>query len=193
MIYTLTGFMGCGKSSIGREVAKLAADFIDLDDAIVEREGRSIPEIFAAGGEAGFRKIERETLAVLLEEAGTGRHLLLSLGGGTLTDEGSRALVRGHCRCIYLRASIDTLVENLSEGGETDSRPMLAGAMSGAADAEARKQALRERIAAMMAVRGPIYEAASDHIIDIDGRSYDDIAREIMDYFSIPCQGKSQE
>ncbi|MBQ9311056.1 MAG: hypothetical protein IJ222_09405 [Bacteroidales bacterium] len=190
MVYALTGFMGCGKSSIGREAARLAAScsadglqFLDLDAVIEEREGRSIPEIFAAVGEPGFRKIERAALQYCLSDGevrfGRKAILLLSLGGGTLTDEGSRELISRHCRCIYLRASIDTLVENLSADG-IEGRPMLAGAISGADDKESRLGALRERISTLMAGRAPIYEAAADHIIDIDGLSYTEAAEKVL-------------
>ena len=72
MIWVLTGFMGCGKTSIGRLAASLSAglEFIDLDEEIERREGRSIPDIFSADGESVFRSIERRTLAELLLAAG---------------------------------------------------------------------------------------------------------------------------
>ena len=182
MVWVLTGFMGCGKSSVGRLVARMAGDvlpgqlaFIDLDEEIVRRAGRSIPEIFADGGEAAFRAVERQVLATLLSEAG---NLLISLGGGTLTDAESRALVREHCRCIYLRASVETLAANLRWDGEAASRPMLAGADPNApADSP---DSLEERILALMASRSPVYEAAADVIIDIDGLDSEHIARRIL-------------
>ena len=71
MIISLTGFMGCGKSSVGRELSKLlGCCFVDLDEVIVEREGRSIPEIFAEDGETEFRRLEKETLKDILETGG---------------------------------------------------------------------------------------------------------------------------
>ena len=264
-VWALIGFMGCGKSSIGRLVASFcglggsprrefpaaaeaakaagikmaenlpgslesaaagrrmaenlprAMAFIDLDAEIEVREGRSIPEIFAAAGEAGFRAIERDTLEELLTVGGLpleGRatrgteaggpsasadggvseansrkgkaHLpsdiLLSLGGGTLTDERSRELVKKNCKCIYLRASVETLAANLREAG-TESRPMLAGA-NPAAPADA-PNSLESCITAMMAERGPIYEKAADIILDIDGLDYSDVARQILNSFSL--------
>ena len=70
MIISLTGFMGCGKSSTGRELAlRLGAAFIDLDGEIVARSGRSIPEIFREGGEAAFRAAELEALQAVLDAA----------------------------------------------------------------------------------------------------------------------------
>lgn len=215
-VWALIGFMGCGKSSIGRLVASLSdIQFIDLDDVIASRTGRSIPDIFRSAGEAGFRAIERETLASLLA-AGIppsgvrfahpttplGRSpryrtagvtslsggsqppidILLSLGGGTLTDEGSRELVKKNCKCIYLRASVQELAKNLREDGAAAGRPMLAGANPDApADAP---DSLESCITAMMAVRGPIYEKAADIILDIDGLDYSDVARQILNSFS---------
>ena len=67
MIICLTGFMGCGKSSVGRRLSQLlCCPFMDLDDVIVESAGRSIPEIFASEGEAAFRQMELETLKEIL-------------------------------------------------------------------------------------------------------------------------------
>ena len=69
MIVTLMGFMGCGKSSVGRELARLlCCPFMDLDEVIEEAEGRSIPEIFATDGEAAFRRMEAETLQNLISQ-----------------------------------------------------------------------------------------------------------------------------
>lgn len=201
-VWALIGFMGCGKSSIGRTVQHLATkaasgvipvfakkrlsqkssgplQYIDLDEEIVRRCGQSIPEIFASVGEAGFRAIERNTLKELLTEA----DLLLSLGGGTLTDGESRELVKKNCKCIYLRAGVETLAANLREDGAAAGRPMLAGADPDApADAP---DSLESRISAMMAVRGPIYKKAADIILDIDGLDYTDVARHILNSFSL--------
>ncbi len=205
MIWALTGFMGCGKTSIGRLAASLSAglEFIDLDEEIERREGRSIPDIFSADGETVFRSIERRTLAELLHAAGVppeGRNtrgsiaggpsrreggvseansrrgnaplqssVLISLGGGTLTDEESRKLVRENCKCIYLRASIQTLSANLREAG-TEGRPLLKLAPG---------ESLEGRICSLMAQRSAIYEKAADIILDIDGLDYDDAANHL--------------
>ena len=93
MIWVLTGFMGCGKTSIGRLAASLSAglEFIDLDEEIERREGRSIPDIFSADGETVFRSIERHTLADLLHAAGVppeGRNTRGSIAGGPSRREG---------------------------------------------------------------------------------------------------------
>ena len=181
-VWALIGFMGCGKSSIGRLVASLSdIQFIDLDDVIALRTGRSIPDIFRSAGEAGFRAIERKTLNNVLSAVPT--DLLISLGGGTLTDAESREMVRKNCKCIYLRASVQELAKNLREDGAAAGRPMLAGADPDApADAP---DSLESRISAMMAVRGPIYEKAADIILDIDGLDYSDVAQQILNSFSL--------
>ena len=191
-VWALIGFMGCGKSSIGRTAAKmLGVAFIDLDEEIVRRCGKSIPEIFSAIGEAGFRAIERDTLEELLSRKGKAHlpsDILLSLGGGTLTDEGSRELVKKNCKCIYLRASLETLAANLRWEGEAASRPMLAGA-DPKAPAES-PDSLESHISAMMATRGPIYEKAADIILDIDGLNYEQAALQILN--SLLVNSKAQ-
>ena len=187
MIWVLTGFMGCGKSSVGRLAASLhtpgvtPVSFFDLDGEIVARQGRTIPEIFAEDGEAGFRAIERSTLAELIRESKPAT--LISLGGGTLTDPESREIVRKHCKCIYLRASVETLAVNLRHEGEAESRPMLKGADPNA-PAES-PNSLESRISDLMANRTAIYESAADVIIDIDGLECPDMARMLLKSLSL--------
>jgi len=179
MVWVLTGFMGCGKTSIGRLVASMAAEvrFIDLDEEIERREGRSIPEIFSTEGENYFRCIERNTLSELLlvpqGERTQPAGMLLSLGGGTLMDAESRELVRENCKCIYLRASLETLAENLQEAG-TEGRPMLKLAPG---------ESLEGRIRNLMAGRKDVYESCADLIIDIDSLDYPTIAQQILNAF----------
>ena len=97
MTVSLTGFMGCGKSSIGKLFCRISNwDFIDLDEMIEKRRGQSVKEIFAEGGEKLFREVELETLKSVLEDRdnGTGR-TVLSLGGGTLTTTEAASLIGG--------------------------------------------------------------------------------------------------
>ena len=94
-----------------------------------------------------------------------------------MTDEGSRELVKQNCKCIYLRATVETLAANL-RGAGTEGRPMLAGVNL---DAPASApDSLESHIASMMAERGPIYEKTADIILDIDGLSYEQAARQIL-------------
>ena len=167
MIYTLTGFMGSGKSTVGRLLAADGEDsrFIDLDEHIALLTGRSIPELFARGGESAFRDAETEALmdAVTCYEGGT---LILALGGGTLCRERNREIVRATSHCIYLQGSTATLAAHLD--GAAASRPLLQGEGS-----------LEEKIGRLLEGRIPVYRAATDYTVDIDGKTPAQIADEI--------------
>jgi shikimate kinase len=169
MIISLTGFMGCGKSSVGRRLSELlCCPFMDLDDVIVESAGRSIPEIFASEGEAAFRHMELEALTGILSTSESTRPctLILALGGGTVMTPECAEIVKEQTCCIYLRASIETLMEHLS--GEADGRPMLHG------------NDLRDRITELMSKRSATYEKTAHIIIDTDGMTIEGIASKIV-------------
>lgn len=116
--------MGCGKSSAGKILATLLPEcrLIDLDTYIEEKQGKNIPEIFNEYGEAAFRRMEREALEEIFSDKSRPR-AILSLGGGTVTSEQCRQLIRQHTDCFYLRATTDTLLDNLE--GHSEGRPML--------------------------------------------------------------------
>ena len=196
MIISLIGFMGCGKSSVGRRLSQLlCCPFIDLDDVIEEREGRTISEIFAAEGEAGFREIELESLLTVVEggcskteqhchpERSEGSsHLILALGGGTVMTPQCAALVMEKTLCIYLKASVDTLMERLAPDNE--SRPLLcpyaSPSMQGEEISPVEDLQLRNRIEHLLSQRSAIYEKTANIIIDTDGKSIDQICSEIL-------------
>ena len=190
--------MGCGKSSVGRKLSELlCCRFMDLDDMIEAEAGKSIPEIFNSEGEEAFRHLEKDTLINILESTetrqcvpsapsqlslgpspypGVGRcqfHTsalssakinILSLGGGTVMTRECAEIIRERTVCVYLRASVETLTEHLE--GETQGRPMLNGNIN-------------ERITALMAQRSSTYESTAHIIIDIDGKSVDEVAENI--------------
>lgn len=166
----LSGFMGCGKSSIGVLVAEgiPGTEFKDLDDFIEEISGRSIPEIFEEDGEEGFRQIEEAALdSLLMIDSDLGQRSVIALGGGTLCTPGCRSLVRDNGICFYLKASPETLEKSLTEyPGE---RPMLDS-----------KLPLRARIEELLDERSSTYEECADHVIMTDGRDYHEIAEEIL-------------
>ena len=175
--------MGCGKSSVGRRLSELlCCPFIDLDDAIIEREGRSIPDIFATDGEAAFRQMELEMLKDILS---SGHHaLILALGGGAVMTPECAQIVHEQTFCIYLRASIETLMEHLS--GESDGRPMLENTSSAERstslrEAERHDTPLYDRIAELMVLRSETYEKTVQVIIDTDGKSIEAVASEIQE------------
>ena len=222
---SLIGFMGCGKSSVGKILATLLPEcrLIDLDTYIEEKQGKNIPEIFNEYGEAAFRRMEREALEEIFSDKSRPR-AILSLGGGTVTSEQCRQLIRQHTDCFYLRATTDTLLDNLE--GHSDGRPMLNpiqparfdASTSSATDEEynvdnrhsnslkmsepvaervvrlgsptieaqstetsSEREALRHRIESLMQTRSPQYIATANHIIDIDGLSFAQIAEAVED------------
>ena len=167
---SLIGFMGSGKSSVGKELAKLlpSMELIDLDSYIEAMTGRTLPEIFDTEGEEAFRQMERSALGdIFMTGELTGASYILSLGGGTVTTEACRRMVRRNSTCFYLKASIDTLVRNLETW--PGNRPMLIGGDS-----------LRSRVEELMATRGPIYEKTAHHVIKVDGDDYLAAAVEII-------------
>ena len=161
MMITLTGFMGSGKTTVGKVLADfLGCPFMDLDDLIVKKAGKSIPEIFAQDGESAFRQLEARLLRQTVEKY-TENTVVLALGGGAVTAPASATLLHEKSVCIYLRASLETLQARLE--GETAGRPL--------ADAS-----LADRLAA----REPLYEQTAHVIIDTDGLSPDEVADEII-------------
>lgn len=165
----LIGFMGCGKSSVGRLLVDILPGYelIDLDDFIENVTCRSIPEIFKEDGEEGFRQIEEAALdSIFMIDSDLGKQCILSLGGGTVTTAGCRRMLKEFATCIYLKASVDTLEKNLSEF--PGDRPMLQSGHS-----------MRDRILELMEKRGDIYTECADYTVCIDGRSYADVAEEI--------------
>ena len=171
-VIALTGFMGCGKTRIGQALAEsLGWPWVDLDEVVCRRNGCSIPELFGRGGEPLFRRLEAEALADLLG-APSPEPMILSLGGGTLTSPACARLVKERTRCIYLEAGPDTLADNLR--GDT-TRPMLQETDTGDAPA------LRRRIGALLAEREPVYRAAADRTVRTDGKTEEEIVREIRE------------
>ena len=178
---SLIGFMGCGKSSVGKILATLLPEcrLIDLDTYIEEKQGKNIPEIFNEYGEAAFRRMEREALEEIFSDKSRPR-AILSLGGGTVTSEQCRQLIRQHTDCFYLRATTDTLLDNLE--GHSEGRPMLSSVQPAEAqstETSSEREALRHRIESLMQTRSPQYLATANHIIDIDGLSFAQIAEAV--------------
>lgn len=161
MLIALTGYMGSGKSTVGAMVADaLGCPFIDLDQVIVKKAGRSIPEIFEAEGERSFRRLEKQALEKTVDKYAEAT-AVLSLGGGTVTIPGAVQLLREKTLCIYLQADADTLQQRLE--GEREGRP-LAG----------------EGFAERLADRAPLYEAAAQITIDTAGLSAEEVTDEII-------------
>jgi shikimate kinase len=128
----LTGFMGSGKSTVGRMLAaRLGWHFIDLDEEIAHREGRSVPGIFEQSGEASFRSVETAALRDLLHHA----QLVLALGGGAATIAANRDLLKAaeHTAAVFLTADFETLYARCLQQSANPAaifRPLLGDADS---------------------------------------------------------------
>jgi shikimate kinase len=158
----LTGFMGCGKTSVGRVLsAKLGCDFIDLDEAIVREAGISIKEIFSSQGEPAFRLLESQTLDRISTRSG----VVVSTGGGVVIASENRAIMRQSGSIVNLTASVETIATRLTGDSE---RPLLEG------------DASVERVRNMLAGREEFYKDA-DLRIDTTTKTVEAVAAEILD------------
>ena len=162
----LIGFMGAGKTSVGKELAELlGCALYDTDQETERRAGMTISDIFRFQGEESFRKMETDTLRVLLDQAGqNGGYTVISAGGGLALREENQRLLREHAVCIYLKTSPEQVLLRLQ--GDT-TRPLLQGGN------------VREKVEGLLAARGPVYEKAADITANTDGRTPGEIAREI--------------
>lgn len=167
MIISLIGFMGAGKTTTGAQLAKtLKCPFVDLDSYIEKKEGKTITEIFEEGGEASFRTLEENSLQDVLEnhisehpetleDADAPKKvctLVLSLGGGIVTNPAAAELISRFTYCIYIKTDIETILQRLED--ESSSRPMLSGEGS-----------LREKIEKLYYEREPLYRSLAKKII----------------------------
>jgi len=172
----LTGFSTAGKSTIGPILANsLGFDFIDIDKVIVEREQKSINEIFAEKGEAYFRQLELEILSSIIHC----ENLVVSLGGGTLENDSSFELVRSSGTMVYLKSDLNTLTRRLSN---KDDRPLLKGENGEKLSAEE----IAHRVRVLMNRREERY-AQADIYISTDqtplGKTVDKLQRELERHF----------
>ncbi len=153
----VAGFMGAGKTTVGRLLAgTLGVPFLDSDHVIGARAGRSIPEIFAADGEPAFRALEHEVIADLLD----GPDVVLALGGGAAEHEETRQMLAS-VPVVFLRVSYAEAMARVAGDGH---RPMLA----------------RPDITEVFQRRQDVYTRAATVTVDVDGRDPGDIAQEIL-------------
>ncbi len=158
----LIGFMGAGKSSVSRALAGIAdMKEIDMDEAIAEREGRTIPEIFEQEGEAYFRSVEKELLSELASQKG----MIVSCGGGVILKEENRHMMKISGEVVYLSATPQTIYERVRYG---KNRPLLNGNMN------------IEYITRLMDERMPAYQEAKTLEVVTDGKLPEKIAEEIL-------------
>jgi shikimate kinase len=158
----LIGFPGSGKTTVGAQLAKsLGGRFLDLDDVIVASARQSIPEIFRAEGEPGFRQRERAALTHVLSEA----HAVIATGGGAACQEDNLQLMLDQADVVALWASPE---ETVRRTGTRSGRPLMDGVTDPLAHARA-----------MFAARAPFYRRA--HVsVDTEGKRPEAIVAEIV-------------
>ena len=161
--FVLTGFMGCGKSTVGRRLAALTGHrFVDTDELIVKTQNKSIPEIFAEVGEEGFRDIEQSVLRDLVGVAG----VVLSTGGGAILREENREALKKVGVIVWLDADPDVLFERASRSTR---RPLL------------QTDNPRETFNRLFEGRKSIYEALADFRFDSTNIEHDIVARKVLE------------
>jgi len=166
----LTGYRGCGKSTIGRCVADLLdCPFLDTDVEIEAKASRTIAEIFADLGEAGFRDLESNQIDELdlLREAS-----VISLGGGSIVRVENRITIRELGRVVWLQATPEILCERIANDASSQlRRPKLS------------KLGDLEEIRHVLSQRRHWYEEVSDMAISTDDQSMESIATQIADWY----------
>ena len=168
----LIGFMGTGKSSVGRLVAShLHFDFIDTDELIESRAGRNISDIFAQAGEVAFRQIEKQVVA----ELARARRMVISSGGGLAAQPDNLASLKEHSLVVCLWASPDVIWERVRHQTH---RPLLN-------DPDPLGQ-----IRALLATREPFYRQA-DVLVNTEMRSVKEVAHHVLHHFHAACPSRA--
>lgn len=159
----LIGFMGAGKSTMGKLIAnKLGCRFIDTDTYIEKKEGRSIQDIFTDDGEDYFRSAETDVLRELLK---ADEKYVLALGGGTPLLEENRVLLKeAEAYVIFLKVNAKDAYERLKDDV---TRPLL------------QRTDVKQKIESLLQMRNPVYETIADYVLLEDNKSLDDIFYEL--------------
>lgn len=164
----LVGMMGAGKTTVGRALARrLGRPFVDCDKEIVQRTGVPVATIFEIEGEAGFRRRESEALAQIAATPGQ----VVATGGGAVLAEVNRETLRRQGTVVYLRVSVDRLVERTARD---TARPLLAGVDR------------RATIESLLALRDPLYREVAHFVIDSAGQSPGTLAGRIAEALHRP-------
>lgn len=159
----LIGFMGSGKSTVGRRLARrIGYGYVDTDQMIEAKVGKKVAEIFDGEGEAVFRALERQAV----EKASSGKVRVIACGGGAVLDPQNVKMLKQNGVLIYLKASQKSLMERLERG--LARRPLL------------RAENAEERVKELLEERVKTYESVADDIIDTDGLSPARVVDEIV-------------
>ena len=163
--YVLIGYMGAGKTTVGKQLAsKCGKQFADTDAMIVEREKMSINDIFAKYGESHFRTIETNLLKEMMDSMSG---YVISCGGGLPLKEENRAYLKRLGKVIYLKADESDIIKRLRND---NTRPLLKGP----------KDEVRAKVHGMLEIRNPIYKEAADSVIVTSDKKISEIVAEII-------------
>lgn len=162
----LIGLRGCGKSTVGRELAKLlGGECLDTDGLVGARAGKTIAAVFAEEGEAGFRRRERE----VIEEITANPPAVISVGGGAILDDRNVGALRRVAVVVWLTAPVDVLWHRVSaDDANTTSRPPLTDTPGQA------------EIELLLDQRSPLYRRAADLAIDTERMDPRQVAHEVL-------------
>jgi shikimate kinase len=162
MNIVLTGFMGTGKTAVGRHLAnELHIPFIDVDMTIAKKAGKSIQQIFTSQGEDAFRELETSALMAVAGNDKT----VIATGGGALLSEKNREILQRNGILICLTAKMGTLLERLKDDL---TRPLLAG------------ENLEHKIARLMKERQDVYKLCALQV-DTEGKTIAQVSNEIIE------------
>lgn len=165
MNIVLIGFMGCGKTTVGRIISQILNwEFIDTDDLIIERTKCSISYIFAKYGEMYFRKIESDVIKDIADKD----KCVISLGGGAVLNEQNLSELRKKSLIFYLKGSPETIISHI---GNNKDRPLLQTSNP------------YETVKELLNKRHPLYINNCNYFIDIDEKDPYAIAKEIVYIF----------
>jgi len=157
----LEGFMGSGKTTLGKELANsLGFSFVDTDEYIENKYNRIIKDIFANEGEEYFRDMETEAI----EELSKKDSMVIALGGGLPVREVTREILKKTGKVIYLKAKVSTLCDRLKND---TNRPLLMNV------------SLEDRINELMNKRGSIYEEVADYTVNTDDKTIEQVVKEM--------------
>lgn len=162
---SLIGFMGSGKTIIGKKVSLFFnIPFLDLDEYIEKKFKKSISEMFREEGEEYFRNIETESLKEILSLY---PKIILSTGGGVVLKEENRRILKEKSKVIYLKGEFENLMKHLENKEEYEKRPLLKKG--------------REELYNLWKKRLPLYESCADVIVEVDNKNIDEISFEIIE------------